>query len=142
MTTVYDVEANLLIKEAAEDLKKRIKAPEWAPFVKTGVSKERVPDDPDWWYVRGASILRKLYLKGPMGVSRLRSEYRSRKNRGVKPEKSYKASGKIIRLALQQLEELGYVKKAKGRNQGREITPEGVKYLDNMAHRVKNGRAG
>jgi small subunit ribosomal protein S19e len=137
MTTVYDVEAGALVKAAAEDLKTKVKAPDWAPFVKTGVAKDRPPEDPNWWYVRVASILRKLYVKGPMGVSRLRGEYRSKKNKGVKPEASYKASGKITRLAIQQLEGLGFVKKAKDAN-GREITPAGVKFLDNLANKVKS----
>jgi small subunit ribosomal protein S19e len=86
--------------------------------------------------VRVASVLRKLYVKGPMGVSRLRGEYRSKKNRGVRPEASYKASGKVTRLAVQQLEQLGFVKKTKD-NDGREITPAGVKFLDNLANKVK-----
>jgi small subunit ribosomal protein S19e len=28
--------------------------------------------NPDWWFVRAASMLRKLYLRGPIGVSRMR----------------------------------------------------------------------
>ncbi len=64
MTTVYDVPAAALIKEAAKELKKSKKAtpPDWAEFVKLGANVERVPDNEDWWYVRGASLLRKLYV--------------------------------------------------------------------------------
>jgi small subunit ribosomal protein S19e len=136
MTTVYDVDAGALVKATAEDLKTKVKAPVWAPIVKTGVAKDRPPEDPNWWYVREASILRKIYVKGPIGVSRLRKEYCSKKNCGVRPEKSLPASGKVTRLAVQQLEGLGFVKKTKA-GDGREITPAGVKYLDNLAHKVK-----
>ncbi len=136
MTTVYDVDANALIDAAAEELKSKVKAPEWSQFVKTGMAKERVPENPDWWYVREASILRKIYVKGPIGISRLRGEYRSKKNRGVRPEKSFKASGKITRLAVQQLEEQGLLKKADDKK-GREISAAGMKFLDNLAHKVK-----
>jgi small subunit ribosomal protein S19e len=136
MTTVYDVDANALIDAAAAELKGKVKAPEWSEFVKTGVGKERPPENNDWWYVREASILRKIYVKGPIGISRLRNEYRSKKNRGVRPEKSRPASGKITRLAVQQLEGLGFLKKA-GDKQGREISPAGMKFLDNLAHKVK-----
>jgi len=136
MTTVYDVDAGALIGAASKELKGKVKAPEWTEFVKTGVSKERPPEDPDWWYVREASILRKIYVKGPIGVSRLRKEYRAKKNRGVRCERSYVAGGKIIRLACQQLEECGYVKKAKD-SDGREITAEGMKFLDAMSYKVK-----
>ncbi len=137
MTTVYDVEPEALINAAAQDLKTKVKAPDWAPFVKTGVAKERPPEAPDWWYVREASILRKIYVKGPLGISRLRNEYRSKKNKGVQPEESRKASGKVTRLAVQQLEELKLVRKAQDKK-GREISPAGMKYLDNLAHKVKN----
>jgi small subunit ribosomal protein S19e len=137
MTTAYDVDSNALIDAAAEEMKTKVKAPEWAQFVKTGMAKERPPENPDWWYVREASILRKIYTKGPIGVSRLRNEYRSKKNKGVSPEQSYPASGKITRLAVQQLEEQGFVKKTKD-GQGREISPEGMKFLDNLAHKIKS----
>jgi small subunit ribosomal protein S19e len=136
MTTVYDVEPNALIGAVAKDLKGKVKAPDWSQFVKTGVAKERPPQDPEWWYTREASILRKIYVKGPIGISRLRNEYRAKKNRGVRPEKSFRASGKVTRLAVQQLEEQGFVKTTKS-NDGREITPKGMKYLDNIAHQVK-----
>lgn len=137
MATVYDINANKLIKKAALELKKQIKMPEWALFVKTGTSKERHPVDKDWWYVRAASVLRKIYLKGPIGVSKLRKEYGGKKNRGYKPEKFYKASGKILRIILQQLEKLEYVKfEEKKVHKGRIITKQGKSFLDKLC---KNG---
>ena len=50
MTTMYDVTAQELILKAAEELKKipEIKPPEWAPFVKTGMHKQRAPVKDDW----------------------------------------------------------------------------------------------
>ncbi len=133
MVTVYDVPAWELIAEVKEDLKKKIKMPDWAKFVKTSPDRERPPMQEDWWWIRAASILRKVYIDGPVGVSRLRTWYGGRKDRGVKPEHKYKASGKIIRVILQQLEELGLVKKTK---KGRVVTPQGQSYLDTMAKKV------
>src|SRR3989338_9292388 len=104
-----DVSPNELIKKAAEGLKKDIKMPEWAAFGKTGVYKERVPDSKDWWYHRAASILRKLYVKSPLGVNKLSVLYGGKKNRGVKPEAFYRGSRKVIRVVLQQLEKAGYI---------------------------------
>ncbi|MDW8034100.1 MAG: 40S ribosomal protein S19, partial [Nitrososphaerota archaeon] len=72
------VPADKLIERLAEYLRENVKEvsmPEWAMFVKTGPHRQRPPDRLDWWYLRAASILRKLYLKGPMGVSRLRKVY-------------------------------------------------------------------
>ncbi len=134
MVTGFDVNQQKLVEKIAEKLKKndKIKMPEWAKFVKTGAHNERVPDHPDWWHTRVASILRRVY-RNPVGVQRLRTAYGGRKNRGFKPERTYKAGGKIIRVALQQLEAAGLVKKGE---KGREITPAGQKLVDEAAYEV------
>jgi hypothetical protein len=41
--------------------------------------------NPDWWFVRAASMLRKLYLRGPIGVSRMRKFYGGRHRPGMSP---------------------------------------------------------
>ena len=134
MATVYDANTQELIKKAAEALKDKIKAPEWSMYVKTGVSKERPPVDRDWWYVRAASILRKIYLLGPIGTNKLRVKYSGRKNRGYRPEKTFQGSGKIIRVILQQLESIELIKKEdKKVHKGRVITPKGKSFLDKLA---------
>ncbi len=134
MATIYDKDTNELIAKASEELKKVIKAPEWAQFVKTGVHKERPPVEKDWFYKRAAAILRSVYIKGPIGTNKLRIKYGGRKNRGYAPEKFYRGSGNIIRKALQQLEEAGLIKKAeKGVHKGRMITPKGKSFLDKLS---------
>ncbi|MCZ3366583.1 MULTISPECIES: 30S ribosomal protein S19e [Methanobacterium] len=136
MTTVYDVPADLLISAIAKDLNenKSINAPEWAKFVKTGVHKERRPEDADWWYTRCASILRKVYIDGPVGLNSLRSYYGGKKDRGSEPEKFRKGSGSVIRTALHQLEDAGFIAKIK---EGRIITPEGKSFVDKASNIVK-----
>ena len=134
MATIYDKDTNELIAKASEELKKVIKAPEWAQFVKTGVHKERPPVEKDWFYKRAAAILRSVYIKCPIGTNKLRIKYGGRKNRGYAPEKFYRGSGNIIRKALQQLEEAGLIKKAeKGVHKGRMITPKGKSFLDKLS---------
>ena len=138
MTTVYDVPADILIDRLSKYLKenvREVRPPEWAAYVKTGSHVERAPHNPDWWYVRAASILRKLYIKGPIGVSRLRKLYGGRKRRGVKPAHFRRAGGSIIRHILQQLEEAGLAEK--DGNKGRVLTPKGRSLLDAMAARIK-----
>ena len=140
MPTMYDVDPQELVIKAAEELKKipEIKAPAWAPFVKTGMHKERPPVKDEWWYVRTASILRTVYRLGPVGVSKLRSKYGGKKNRGVKKEHFYKGSGNILRKSLQQLEKAGFVKFAeKGVHKGRIITPKGKSFLDKIAGQIQ-----
>lgn len=138
MTTVYDAPPNQLIHHAADRLKAEVdavEAPDWAPFVKTSPARERPPEDPDWWFVRTASILRKVYTKGPIGTARLRREYGGRDDDGAAPFRSSKGSGSIIRTALQQLEEAGLVETVEG--EGRRVTAEGRSFLDNAAHEVR-----
>tara|TARA_Y100000034_G_C6893885_1_gene411703 strand:- start:667 stop:1074 length:408 start_codon:yes stop_codon:yes gene_type:complete len=134
MATIYDTNTQELIKKAAGALKEIIKAPEWSIFVKTGRSRDRPPIETDWWYTRAASVLRKVYLKGPIGTNKLKVKYSGRKNRGYKPEKTYPGSGKIIRVILQQLEKAELIKQAsKGVHKGRIITPKGKSFLDKLA---------
>ena len=144
MTTMYDADANELIEKAGEELKKNdnIKPPAWAAFAKTGMHKERPPVDKDWWYIRTASVLRKIYRLGPIGVSKLRVHYGGKKNRGMKKEHTYDGSGNIIRKVIQQLEKAGYVKQAqKGTHKGRVITPQGKSFVDKVANQINKGGA-
>jgi len=134
MATIYDTNTQELIDKAAEKLKEVIEAPEWSKYVKTGTAKERPPSENDWWHKRAASILRKVYLRGPIGTNKLKVKYGSKKNRGHKPEKFYSASGKIIRTILQQLEKAELIKQGqKGVHKGRIITPKGKSFLDKLS---------
>jgi len=133
---VYDVNPEKLIHKVAEELQKEdlVQPPEWAIFVKTGMHKERQPTQDNWWYIRAASILRKIYKNGPIGVSKLRVVYGGKKNRGVRPEKFFPASGNILRKILQQLEKAGLAKQAeKGAHKGRIVTGKGHAILENSA---------
>jgi len=137
LVTVYDVPADVLIKRLAEELKENfpeVNPPPWAMFVKTGCFKERVPENPDWWYVRAASILRKLYVKGPIGVSRLATEYGGRNRGRRRPPHFRKAGRNHIRKILQQLEKSGLVHKVD--KKGRGLTPKAVSFLDSLATEI------
>ncbi len=139
MASVYDVNAAKLIEMAAIELKKieSIKPPLWARFVKTGVHKERPPVNREWWYIRSAAVLRKVYIYGPIGVSKIRRKYGGRKNRGFKPEAVFKGSGNITRKIMQQLEKAELVRKIdKGVRKGKVLTPKGRSFLDRMAKQV------
>lgn len=136
MTTVYDVPAKDLIDALSKKLEKEkdIVPPEWSRFVKTSISRENPPGDKNWWYIRCASILRKIYIKHSIGIEHLRNEYGGKQDRGSKPYKARGGSGSIVRHALNQLEKVGFVTKIKGR--GRVLTPEGRSFLDNTSHEV------
>jgi len=110
--------------------------PDWANFVKTGANKARPPFELDFWEHRAASILRQIYLKKIVGVERLRTRYGGRKDRGMKPPRFIKASGKIIRTILQQAESAGLVEKVKGKHCGRQLTPKGKEFLEKVASQI------
>lgn len=122
---------NKNLEELSKSLKseKIVEMPEWAKFVKTGVSRERVPQSDEWWYVKSASILRKVYLKGPIGPERLSNYYGSRKNRGSMTDKFFPGSTKVIRVILQQLEKGGLVEKSKTKKKGRILTKKGFEMI-------------
>ncbi|UCD38208.1 MAG: 30S ribosomal protein S19e [Fidelibacterota bacterium] len=136
MVTVYDVPPDALIPRLAQQLKSegKIKPPEWADFVKTGVHKEKAPVQDDWWYLRVAAVLRKVYIKGPIGIERLSSDFGGSVDRGSRPYKAKKGSRSIIRTVLKQLEEIGYVVSEKG--QGRRIAPQGRSLVDHVSYEV------
>jgi small subunit ribosomal protein S19e len=137
MTTVYDIPAEILIKHIAVKLKeeKIVEPPKWALYVKTGIHKELSPVNDDWWYTRCASTIRRIYIGGPVGVSRLKSFYGGKHRRGAKPAVHAKGSGSIIRTALHQLEKAGLVNTIK---KGRVISGKGQAFLDNTAHEAKS----
>ena len=122
------------IPALADALKKieSFSVPEWANYVKSGASRERPPASEDFWFTRAASILRQLYIKGVVGVNKLRTRYGSRKDRGGKPDKFKKAGGKIIRVILQQAEEAGLVEKVTKSQYGRRLTQQGRDFLDSI----------
>jgi len=130
-----------LIPKVAEELKKfsEIKPPEWAPFVKTGVHKERPPTQRDWWYIRSAAVLLSVGKLGPIGVSKLRTKYGGRKNNGYDPEHLYKGSGSIIRNVLQQLESAGLVEQTKkGVHKGRVLTKKGAELVSSIEKQMRS----
>ncbi len=132
---VFDVPAASLIKAVADDLKKQgFSKPAWSEFVKTGAHRERGPDNPNWFFERSASVLYRIYKQGPLGTESLRTYYGGKRRRGVKKPHFRKASGKILRLCLQQLEKQGLVKKSK---KGRVITAKGQGYLNSKAKEAK-----
>ena len=136
MTNVYDIPPGKLIEATAADLKDKVKLkrPDWSLLVKTGADKERAPENEDWWWVRAAAVLRKIYVDGPVGVQRLRVVYGGRENKGRKPEKFRRAGGKILRTILQDLDGVGFTEKAG--TAGRRVTPKGKSYLDRIASTV------
>lgn len=132
MAKAYDVPADILISRLADMLKsENIGKPDWASYVKTGSHAVRPPQDREWWYKRCASVFRKIYLHGPIGVNDLRIDYGGSKAVGYAFSHHRDAGGAVIRNAIQELEKLGYVEKVQGK--GRVVSHQGMKKLDRLA---------
>ena len=137
MAKVYDVPSDVLIGKLAEVLKNEdIPAPSWIPFVKTGAHADKPPQDREWWHTRCASIMRKIYLHGPIGINELRKDYGGGKPHGYGAAHHRDAGGAIIRNAIHGLEKLGYVEKVE--KKGRVISKQGMQKLDRLATEILN----
>jgi small subunit ribosomal protein S19e len=135
MAKVYDVPADVLIDKLTEILKNEdLPAPVWTSFVKTGSHADKPPQKSDWWYTRCASIMRKVYLHGPMGVNDFRKVYGGGKAISYGARNHRDAGGVIIRKAIQGLEKLGYIDKVAGK--GRVISKTGMQKLDRLATEI------
>jgi len=109
--------------------------------VKTGPAKQMCPLDSDWYYIRAASVARKMYLHGGsgVGVGALRTYYGGNKHCGPRPNHFRKSSGAVIKHVVKQLESVGVIDKHP--DGGRRITREGTKDLDRVASKVLSGKA-
>ena len=136
MAKVYDVPANALISKLAEVLKTEdIPAPSWSLFVKTGAHADKPPQKSDWWHTRCASILRKIYLHGPISVNDLRTMYGDGKRNMYYGARHHKdASGAIIRNAIHGLEKLDYLEKVE--KKGSVLTRQGMQKLDKLSTEI------
>ncbi|MHA1915640.1 MAG: 40S ribosomal protein S19 [Promethearchaeota archaeon] len=135
--SIYVVQSGKFIEVIAEKLKEfpEISPPEGSEFWKTAFFKELAPSDSEgFWYIRCASILRKIKKFGPIGVSKLRKFYGGKNKKGRGLHHSAKGSGKIIRVALQQLEKAKLI--VLKEKQGRIVTPEGLSLLERTAYEI------
>lgn len=138
MVTFYDVPPDALIEALSERLEDRLDRPDWMTYAKTSPAKEFPPEQDNFWYVRGASILRKVAMEGPIGVSRLSTEYGDRAEGTARfrsrPSRRVDASRKIIRTLLQQLQDADLILLEEGA--GRRVTPDGERLLNEVAAEV------
>ncbi len=129
MVNARDVPSSKLIGALAEQVKTlpAVQEPDWARFVKTGSHAERPPQNSEWWFTRAASLLRKLYLYGPVGLGDLERAYGGSKALAYFPKHHRDAGGSAIRKVLKQLEAAELVAKTP---KGRVLTPKGRAMLD------------
>ncbi|KAH7824938.1 putative 40S ribosomal protein S19-A [Monocercomonoides exilis] len=136
--TVKDVPADKFIKTLAKHFKNTgaVEMPAWGDYCKTASLKELAPIDPDWYFIRAASIARKIYIRQGTGVGALKDVYGCTVDRGTMPCHHGTASGKIIRLIIHQLEKAKLLEPVPGKFGGRRVTQQGRESLDRIACQV------
>ncbi|MDE1854382.1 MAG: 30S ribosomal protein S19e [Thaumarchaeota archaeon] len=132
MVSAHDVPSSKLITALAAQMKSvpSVQEPDWAHYVKTGSHAERPPIASDWWFTRAASLLRKLYVHGPVGLTDLERAYGGTKALHYFPKHHRDAGGSSIRKLLKQLEQAELVAKTP---RGRILTPKGRALLDRVS---------
>jgi len=136
--TVKDIPAKEFIKAFASHLKAsgKINVPEWATLVKTGSNKELAPYEADWYFVRAASVARKVYLRPGTGVGAFTTVYGGNNYRkGSVPPHFSKAAKGIIRHILQSLANADIVA-VRDNSKGRFMTKAGQRELDTVAGQI------
>ena len=107
----------------------------WHDLIKTATYKELCPQDPDWYYVRAAAVVRKIYLRGGIGVGAFQKIYGGAKSNGSRRPHFAKAAAGLHRNILQALTEIDLVAKKKDKK-GRWITRSGQRELDTIAAQI------
>ena len=135
MVSARDVPSSKLIAALAVQMKSlpAIQEPDWARWVKTGSHAERPPTSSDWWFTRAASLMRKLYLHGPVGLTDLERAYGGSKAVYYYPKHHRDAGGSSIRNILKQLEQAELVAKTP---KGRVLSPKGRAMLDRASKEI------
>lgn len=133
-TTVKDIPAAKFITALAAHFKNsgKYELPAWHDIVKTSSAKELSPTDADWYYMRLASVARRIYINGGVGVVQLTKHYGSSGKFYTRPSHFVHAARSPIRTALKSLEKTKLIAKKEGVN-GRFITSAGRRELDAFA---------
>jgi small subunit ribosomal protein S19e len=118
---------------------------QWANYYKTGCYKDLAPYDPDWLYVRAASVAYQLYMRQKVGVNTLRKHYGGKQRNGTCTEYHRLVAGKCIRYCLIELEKAQLVGKmhyeSKDGNSvpnGKALTKKGTTDMDRIAREIAN----
>eukprot|EP00796_Vickermania_ingenoplastis_P007305 gene7305-5147_t len=135
--TLRDVNAWRWIKTAARHFKQegKIFVPNCAELVKTSHGRERAPQNPDWYYIRCAAILRALYIRPGQGYGGLSKRFGNKKNNGSCPEHAVKACKGLLHWGCKSLTKLGLVER--GAEEGQRVTRKGRKFADAVAFQVQ-----
>ncbi|KAG8345724.1 putative Ribosomal protein S19e [Trypanosoma vivax] len=134
--TLRDVNAWRWVKVCSQHFKRegKIMVPNCAEIVKSSHGRERAPQNPDWYYIRCAAVLRAVYMRPGVGYGGLSKRFASKKNRGSRPEITTRASKGLLHWCCKSLVKLGLIEKCE--ESGHCITRQGRKVADTIAYKI------
>ncbi|KAH9599047.1 Ribosomal protein S19e [Trypanosoma melophagium] len=140
--TLKDVRPWRWVKMCSRHFKRegRLFVPNCVEIVKTSHGRERAPQNPDWYYIRCAAVLRAVYMRPGVGYGGLSKRFGAKKNRGSRPEITTRASRGLLHWACKSLVKLGLIEKCE--ESGHRITKAGRKVVDSIAFQVQVRRFG
>lgn len=124
----YKVYINFLYRSG------KLKVPDHIDLIKTAKYKELAPYEADWFYIRCASILRRLYHRSPAGITQITRIYGGRQRNGVRPSHFCRSDSSAVRKAIQSLENVKMIEKHP--DGGRKLTSQGQRDLDRIAAQI------
>ncbi|CCW66507.1 unnamed protein product [Phytomonas sp. Hart1] len=135
--TIRDVNAWHWIKTAARHFKceGNLFVPSCTELVKTSCGRERAPQNPDWYYIRCAAVLRAIYLRPGVGYGGLSKRFSNKKNYGSRPEHMVRAATGLLHWSCKSLTKLGLV--SGGKTSGQCLTKKGRMFADSLAFQVQ-----
>ncbi|EAN88197.1 putative ribosomal protein S19 [Trypanosoma cruzi] len=134
--TMKDVHPWRWVKLCSQHFKQegKLMVPNCTEIVKSSHGRERAPQNPDWYYIRCAAILRAVYMRPGVGYGGLSKRFSSKKNRGSRPEITVRASKGLLHWGCKSLTKLGLIEKCE--SSGHRITKNGRKLADAIAFKV------
>lgn len=114
-TRIFEVQPTAFIDTLSSYLKENtlLTVPEYIDIIKTSHGKENAPANPDWLYVRAASVFRRFLVAQikhePITLGRLASAYGCKKDRGARPGKRARASRGHLKSILDDFMARGWI---------------------------------
>ena len=131
--TMRDVSSWKWVRAMAAHFKQEGKlfVPSCTELIKTSHGRDRAPQNPDWYYIRCAAVLRRIYMRPGTGTGGLSKPFGNKKNRGSQPEITTRAARGLLHWCCKSLEGLKLIQK--GKTSGRCVSKLGRQKADTIA---------
>ncbi|ELA46206.1 hypothetical protein VCUG_02287 [Vavraia culicis subsp. floridensis] len=136
---IYQVDPTSFIGTLSSHLKNNnlLTQPQNIDIIKSCSGKQNAPLDPDWLYVRAASVYRHFltahFKNERITVTRLASLYGCKKDRGSRPGKKVRASKGHLRSIVRDFGKLGWLVED---DKGKFVSEDGIKLSEQLIEKI------